>query len=160
MYRKNLNWWAESQSAWSKLCVCVCMCMISTKGLTYQPLTVAGLQGGLRGHRPTLLLYFCQLHANFTCIFALMQEFLYQFCVAYLYWKRSALLNWGLRPSLYINLKSPLLIKDKLCTTVQVYISGRCRTAKAIQAILSSGIRPITQRKYILLWCSTDLDVV
>ena len=46
---------------------------------------VAGLQGGLRGHRPTLLLYLGQLHANFTCIFALMQEFLYQFCIAYFY---------------------------------------------------------------------------
>ena len=46
---------------------------------------VADLQGGMRGHRPTLLLYFCQLHANFICIFALMQEFLYQFCIAYLY---------------------------------------------------------------------------
>ena len=46
-------------------------------------LPVAGLRGGLRGHRPTLLLYLCWSQAKITCLLAPMQEFLTQFRGAY-----------------------------------------------------------------------------
>ena len=63
-----------------------CVIIPESSSVKYLGITpVTGLQGGLRGHRPILLLYLGQLHANFTCIFALMQEFLYQFCIAYFY---------------------------------------------------------------------------
>ena len=39
------------------------------------PHTVAGLKGGLRGHRPVLLLYLCWSHANIIiCLFALVLQ--------------------------------------------------------------------------------------
>ena len=79
---------------------CHALLKAAEKGFTVYE-AVAGLQGGLRGHRPTLLLYLCQLHANCTCIFALMQEFLYQFCIAYFYRKQCFTLLGTQAPSVY-----------------------------------------------------------
>ena len=72
---------------------CIMLALFTNYDIVYRVVISGGFKGGLRGHRPTLLLLGHMLTIAPTC----MQEF----CGVCLYQKFSALiLIWGLRPPL------------------------------------------------------------